>query len=289
MRTSRSPSPRFRSFIWTLAAPLAASLAACDSDGAARTPVAVRFAARIGDAAVACGPTYPDVGSSHTSFTLEDLRFYVHDLRLVASDGAETPVTLAADGKWQGSGVALLDFEDKTGACQNGTPDTNDRVVGTAPPGDYVGLRFALGVPPALDHLDTATAVPPLDLGGMFWGWTLGYKFFRLDGKTASGAGWSVHLGSIGCTREGAGAITCSDDNVAAIDLPAFDPARDVVVVDVGALLAASDLEANQPPSAGCMSDLDDADCPTTFARFGLPFDGVAAPGPQVVFVKGAP
>jgi len=43
--------------------------------------------------------------------------------------------------------LALLDFEDGTGGCVNGTPDVNDRVAGTVPEGHYTGLRFTLGVP----------------------------------------------------------------------------------------------------------------------------------------------
>lgn len=268
---------------------IALAAAACDADTAARTPVTVGFAARVGGESAACGPTYPDLGLGATELTLRDLRFYVHDLELVDAAGAGHVVALTVDGKWQGERVALLDFEDKTGPCQDGTTDVNDRVVGTVEPGTYVGLRFALGVPPELDHLDTATAAPPLDLSGMFWGWTLGYKFFRLDAETAAGDGWNVHIGAIGCTREGAGAITCADDNVAHVELAPFDSTTDVVVLDLAALFATSDLRTDHGPSAGCMSDADDGDCPAIYARFGLPFGGVPAPGPQAVFARGAP
>ena len=34
------------------------------------------------------------------------------------------------DGKWQLDDLALLDFEDGTSSCVNGTPEVNDRVTG---------------------------------------------------------------------------------------------------------------------------------------------------------------
>ena len=56
-------------------------------------------------------------------------------VRLVKADGSEVPVTLTQDGLWQVDDVALLDFENATGACANGTEETRDVVEGTVPAG----------------------------------------------------------------------------------------------------------------------------------------------------------
>ena len=96
----------------------------------------------------------------------------MHDVRLVDADGGEWPVTLDDDDLWQTDAVALLDFEDKTGTCANGTTPTNTVVKGTYDTGhdtvDFTGLRFKVGVPFALNHGDAATAPSPLNLSGLF-------------------------------------------------------------------------------------------------------------------------
>src|SRR5690606_25468578 len=86
-------------------------------------------------------------------------------------------------GLWQHENLALLDFEDKTGACANGTTPTNTSVRGTVPPGSYVGLAFDVGVPAALNELDAASSETPspLNLTAMYWSWTTGYKYLRVD------------------------------------------------------------------------------------------------------------
>lgn len=60
--------------------------------------------------------------------------------------------------------MALLDFEDRTGTCVNGTPDKREIVTGSVRAGNYVGLRFVLGVPFARNHGEPVRQAPPLDL-----------------------------------------------------------------------------------------------------------------------------
>jgi len=67
--------------------------------------------------------------------------------------GKSIPVNLTQDGKWQYQNVALLDFENKSGGCANGTVETRNQIVGTIPKGNYQGLQFTLGVPFNLNHL----------------------------------------------------------------------------------------------------------------------------------------
>jgi len=264
------------------------ALGACDSaDHAATVPVTVRFVVRANGEDVRCGQTYAGLGATLATFEPADLRLYVHDVALVDDAGRAVAMTLDEDARWQGQGVALLDFEDGTGACENGNADLHTVVTGTVPDGDYRGLHFVLGVPPALDHLDTATAAPPLDVSSMFWGWIQGYKFLRIDGLTAAG-GWSVHLGALDCSRDDKGAFACATANAVSVDL-SLDPTRDVVVLDLGALFAESQLDANSGPSVGCMSDRSDPDCVAIFARLGLPLGEVPASEQRVFTTAVAP
>jgi hypothetical protein len=122
---------------------------------AQQSPVSIRFAAQVNGRPFACGQTYRDIGITKSTIKPKDFRFYVSHVRLVDSEGRETPVTLNEGTKWQAEDTALLDFEDATGSCINGTPETNDVISGTVPSGHtWKTLRFTLGVPFSVNHLE---------------------------------------------------------------------------------------------------------------------------------------
>jgi len=148
--------------------------------------VAINFEGWVGEDEFVCGESYDGVGVSETTVTPKDFRFYVSDVALIDEDGNAVPVELEQDGKWQYENTALLDFEDGTGSCDNGTADTNATIVGTVPEGDYQSLQFTLGVPKKLNHEDAAIAPSPLNLTSMWWSWQGGYKFLRADLETDS-------------------------------------------------------------------------------------------------------
>ena len=146
--------------------------------------VEINFAGWVGDDEFACGESYDRVGTSETTITPTDFRLYISEVALIDQDGNTVPVELEQDGKWQYENVALLDFEDGTEACDNGTTETNTAIVGTVPEGDYESLQFTLGVPKKLNHEDAAIAPSPLNLTSMWWNWQGGYKFLRVDLET---------------------------------------------------------------------------------------------------------
>jgi len=244
----------------------------------------------VGSQPFACGQSYAGLGTTATSYEPKDFRLYVHNVRLL-SQGAEVPVTLTEDGAWQRGGLALLDFEDKSGLCSNGTVATNDRLVGTVPDGDYRGLRFTVGVPFEKNHLDVSTAAAPLGVSTLFWGWEGGYKFIRLDGRTTGlPNGHNLHLGSTGCQMAGPNQVTaCQQGNRFEVEIPDFDPTQSQrVVLDVAALFSGSNLDMNQAQThPGCMSTPEDPDCAPIFQRLGLSFGGAPAnPASQTFFRK---
>ena len=186
-------------------------LAACggsssndSSDDAAKsleeTAVSVEFSAVVASEALACDTDYAGLGTADTTSQIKDFRMFVHAIELITSADEAVAVTMD-DSPWQSQGVALLDFEDATGAC-TGTAETNNVVTGTIPATDaeFTGVRFVVGVPEALNHLEQAT-VSPFNVTGMNWGWTGGYKFIRFDIPD-----WNVHIGATGCTANATGA-----------------------------------------------------------------------------------
>ena len=261
---------------------LAAGCGGGSDGGAAGEPdpgrVTLTFLAEIAGEPFACGRTFAGIGTTSATIEPGDLRFYVSEVRLVRDDGSAEPVVLDTDGRWQLDDVALLDFEDATGRCSfAGTPERNESVRGAAAPGEYVGVRFAIGVPFARNHGDAATAPPPLDETALFWNWNAGYKFLLHDSFVqGSGNEFRMHLGSTRCDGDGRGNVTgCGNPNRVAVELTPFDPRRDAIVADLASLFAASDVEQNAaqtPP--GCMGSPADDDCAAPFERLGLPFGG---------------
>ncbi|AKU91299.1 MbnP family copper-binding protein [Vulgatibacter incomptus] len=268
----------------TAALPLLA-LAACGDDAAPvhddRAKVELRFEARVGKEAFDCDRVYDGLGTTGASAAPLDFRLYVHDFRLVRADGSEEALDLDQDGRWQHQDVALLDFEDKTGTCANGTPDTNTMIHGLVAAGAYEKVRFKLGVPEGLNHADNTTAPSPLNLSSLFWSWQAGYKFVRADFRVADpNAVFSVHLGSTGCSvhEEHGGEIHCAQPNVPEIELP-YRPSGPILV-DYAALVGGSDLVTD----GGCMSGPTEPSCAPIFSRLGLdPDSGASRPG-QTLF-----
>lgn len=274
-------------------------------------PVTVRFAAVINGKPFACGQTYENVGLTKVTVTPQDLHFFVTDVELLRKDGDAVALALDQDGIWQYKNVVLLDFEDGTGYCRNGNSATHQGVSGVAPSGEaeYVGLRFTLGVPFDLDHLDTVSAPSPLNMTAMFWTWQSGYKLMRAEvatlrqrsatapiansksGRSGESNGFPVHLGSTGCraaSNTSAPAQECGHPNRVVVPFPEFKISSDIVVFDLGKLLEDVDLAKNAPNSApGCMSSPDDPDCAAPFKALGLAWGNVQA-SPQTVFSREA-
>jgi uncharacterized repeat protein (TIGR04052 family) len=245
--------------------------------------VRLRFRAQVGDAAFACGERYPTSGGAPW-LTPVDLRFFVRDVRLIAASGAEVPVSLEARAPWQLEDVALIDFEDASGACASGTPDVNVELTGLAPAADYVGLSFANGVPEAVNHADPATQPPPLQAGSMHWGWLLGYRFLMAEVAGAADDGALLgsalfHLGSTACSGAPAsGGITCDRQNENRVRLDGFDPDADEVVVDVLPLFEGIDLRTITTCHSGGGEE-----CTPFFERVGVGADGSPS-GEQVLY-----
>ena len=263
---------------------LASLIASCGESDEGSSAVAIEFAAVVGDEPFVCGETYEDLGANGSSLTLSDLRFYVQDVAFVTASGEEVPMD-NADSIWQLPNLALLDFED--GCGELGNEPTNQTISGTLPFGDYVGIKFQMGVPFEENHQNQPTADAPLNLSSMWWNWQGGYKFLRIDSGNFSENGWRMHLGSTGCDGDpdSGGTTQCGAPNRVEVELDDFDPTTEVIVFDVAALVDGAALDENQEGTpVGCMAGPMDSDCAPIFDNLGLPFGGAEPPGPQTVF-----
>lgn len=256
--------------LWSVAGLLAAACAPMD--------VRVPFEAQVGGSRAACD-VGTALGTTGTTARLADARLFVSGLELRDDEGTWVPLELT-DSPWQQPGLALLDFEDGSGACaDSGTTETNRSLLGTLPQGRYDALRFDVGVPFDVNHLDSATAPAPLNAPGMFWAWQSGYKFVRVDWMITGGEipRWNVHIGSGGCASEApvvSPEAPCDRPNLATIVIDDFDPGADTVDLELAALVAEADVASNTPDSPpGCMSSpTEPAECTPVFGSLGLDF-----------------
>jgi uncharacterized repeat protein (TIGR04052 family) len=250
--------------------------------------VTIPFAARVSGAAFACGQSYQNIGSTAATYVGIDFRFYVHDVRVSTAAG-DVPVKLDVNSFQTADGLALLDFETGGVGCQMGTVATHPAITGTVPIGTtYTGVKLRIGVPFAKNHLDATLSVAPMNVPAMYWAWSSGYKFIKVDG-TVGGQGFSLHLGSTGCGTTGTTppSSSCTNPNVIDVALTGIVPGTSVIIADVGPVLAEVDIATNTMGTApGCMADPGDPECNTVMPKLGLPFGAVPAGAQQLLKVE---
>lgn len=296
-------SPRLATAVLTS---FVACLVACEDDHGGFTDEAIEiaFEARVGDLPFACGESYTGLGSDGAGATPQDLRFYVHDVRLVTDDGEEHPVDLEDDGVYQGGGAAMLDFEDGSGACTNGTAELHTTLKGTVRAqarhggGEegYSEIRFRIGIPEDQNHADLTTLPAPLNDTTMSWSWNAGHIFFAAWGVFGGDSPFpiGVHVGSTGCMGDAmlGEVVSCSKANRPEIALAGFDHDTSTIVVDWGALFA--DFSVAAPPAAceevegetscGCHSFGPGPLCSPFFTALGLDWSSGKVAAGQSIF-----
>jgi uncharacterized repeat protein (TIGR04052 family) len=258
----------------------ATTAASCAAPDDVLRAVEIPFSAVVGEEAFACDGTYA-LGAPAAEVQPIDLRLYVHDFA-VLSDGERVPLVLD-DDEFQGSGVALLDFEDDSGACETGSPAVHTSVTGAVPQGTGVdGVSFRVGVPEDQNHLDAATAPAPLNVPGLWWSWVGGYKFMKIDVAAPANPEFYFHLGATTCEGDPADGFSCAHGNIATVDVEG-----DAVEIDLARLY--QDVDVNEPLAEGdavpgCMAFEGDPECPAMFAALGLGFEGGSPASAQTLF-----
>lgn len=267
--------------------------------------VQIAFKFAVNGKPFTCDQTYTGVGTNPDAggqvYRGRFARFYVYGVRLINDAGEEVPVTLAEDGAWQipSKGVVEIDGEVGSGCVGTGS---NLSVVGTVPHGAYSGLKLTVGLPNDVNHLQADAQPSPLNQSEMYWSWTSGYRFLRIEGWDETGTkslkGGLLHLGSTGCVPNDAPAnggpydlskgATCRYPNTIDLAFDQFDPEANAVVADIGTLFSTTDLVRG---GGGCMSEVTDRDCPGVFGQLSLPYadgDGglVISERGQTVFTK---
>lgn len=282
-----------------------ASLVACgggDDNGPgwqtdASGNVKLKFAAYNGTTPIDCS-TSLKLGTKARAVKMADFRFYISNVNLIKADGSKVALKLKSTDDYNytdgTNSVSLIDLEQSgTGLCAGGSGTTNAVIEGTVPPGSYVGAEMTLGVPFALNHLNAADAGTPRVLQtavhpGMSWNWRGGRKFTNIEfdqDRAADANAWEsaapgqdgyvlLHLGSTGCVGDPANGTpisSCKAPNRVPVALPNFDPTKQVIAFDAGALFN-YDIASLGEGNSGCMSGPTDRGCVKPFEALALNF-----------------
>lgn len=267
-----------RRILLTLAAFNLTACGGSDDESMVTKDISLDVSAVVGSTSVACGElTEVLVGTGNegngTAPEIKDFRLYLSDIQLATDRGDFIDIELAQND-WQFQNIVLLDFEDATSSCVSGTSATNKNITGSLKglsSDEYTRVRFTLGVPENLNHLDRTTAVSPLNIDGMTWSWAGGYKHMRLDVE-----GWNIHLGTTGCTLdENNDNLDCSNarSNRPVYTFENIDADSSRLIFDYAALVENSDITTDAGGAAGCMSGVSDPECSALFTNLGLSVD----------------
>jgi uncharacterized repeat protein (TIGR04052 family) len=221
------------------------------------------------------------IGCDSPGVALSDLRFYVSDVQLIDNAGQGHDVRFATEMDWQNDAVAYIDLESGSGACQNGTAELSNHILGVAKVREYEGLRFTIGVPFRINHENPLAAKPPLDDQDMHWHWRSGYKFLRAGVRTEDDGFW-IHVGSAGCEGTVGNITGCRFPNRIEVTLLDYVVGQHAVNVDLAALVAGTDLDDST--RTDCSSGPPEDTCVAPFAALGIAFETGEQAGEQSVF-----
>lgn len=281
------------------------------NDAAELDPFTLTFAAVQGGQTVGCGDVRAGFGPGSTaSIEMNDLRFYVSNLKFYDEGGNELPMELASNDfqytSSQGS-VALIDLTSTTtGACAGtglsfpeGTARTNAVITGNSRPEEIHSVTFDVGIPQSVMKNILAThtdADAPSPLAEMHWSWAFAYRHFVFNFTISDGTAGEgyVHVGSTDCGGDGTRAMTdrntCGKVNTAKVSLHYHE--GEVVGVNLDALLAGLDFDVESSPGGPLVpgvathSGAGQPDTPVIFANLGIdPATGVATAALNDVFV----
>ncbi len=265
-------------------------VSACGGSSESSKNIALKFNAKLRNQEFSCNTTYSDIGTTNSTITPKDLRFFVSNINLIDDQGNRYPLDLNEDGVYQYQDVALVDLENGEAACSGeGNASLHSTISGSAEDKNYVGVAFTVGVPFLLNHSDTVDSEAPLNNTAMAWNWNGGRKFFKFDfSSNGMPTGYNIHLGSTGCTGNEVGAINvCSSPNRVPVELTNFNPDSNTIVLDLEALLANLNVDFNTDKTApGCMSGPTDPECRNIFPKFGLGIQEIPASGQKIFFVE---
>ncbi len=115
------------------------------------------------------------VNAAGDTFTINDLRYYFTNVTLISPNGDKTNL----------KNYHLIDAKQAS---------TKTFTIPNVPAGNYTGMTVLLGVDPERNHsgLQEGALDPSWS---MFWTWSTGYIFYRINGNVTGGKTYSYDIG----------------------------------------------------------------------------------------------
>lgn len=234
---------QFRRAIWAF---LVVILGAC-SDSSQHNRLLISPV--VGSQSFDCNKTFQ---LQNNEWSITQWQFFVSNIELQDGKGQWHSYPLATNAE-QHSGVALIGRNCRTSTTGNWQITFADDVLLS----DFTKVRFSLGVPFNINHLNPIMQESPLNLPTMFWVWQTGHKFVRIEMQSQK-ENWIFHLGATGCQSPSvmrAPAAACRYTNLFTVESPLSDSTA--IIFDLSALLKSVSV-SNQ---TSCQSEQDNSSC----------------------------
>lgn len=164
-------------------------LVACDNakQSKAQNLNAIEFVPHFNGEVLTCNQNFI---VDETQWRIEQLQFFISSIEI--KENNQWHKTKLEKSPYQTESIALLgeycaDITQKN--WQLNLTNVSEKAT---------EIRFTLGLPFAINHLNPLTQESPLNIPSMFWGWQKGHKFLRLE-MASTNDNWLFHLGSVGC------------------------------------------------------------------------------------------
>jgi uncharacterized repeat protein (TIGR04052 family) len=202
------------------------------------------------------------------NWQVEQLQFYINTVEYQQTQGKWLTWPMKTNA-YQSSNVALLGDH-----CETQGKSNANWVIEFASSVEFnknTKVRFTLGVPYELNHLNPLTQKSPLNDSSMFWVWQSGHKFLRLEMITKNDD-WLFHLGSMGCKAQSAmrsPKAPCLYPNTTTFEIT-MDSSTKInnrIIFDLEKLIKGIKLIN----SNNCQSNVDNPSCQQLFKNIALP------------------
>jgi uncharacterized repeat protein (TIGR04052 family) len=208
-------------------------LSSCDnSENSAEKNNILYFQPSFNDKALTCNRS---ISLSGKAWHYNQLQFFISEIELKHHQGKWKKSSLLIS-PYQTDKIALLGEYCNNNKVKNKGNwllefDANTALTNTT------HIRFTLGLPFAINHLNPLTQESPLNIPAMFWGWQKGHKFLRVE-MASNNDNWLFHLGSVGCSAASplrAPKQECRYPNRYTFELP-ISKENNNIIFDLGAL-----------------------------------------------------
>lgn len=235
-------------------------LAGCDSPPPSNQQMKVQLMWQ--DNKLKCDTTFI-VGVENKTWFIEQFQFFISDIQFGSENSGWHDVTLI-ENPYQTGNTVLLGRNCRETSQEINTDNSKNWTVEFEPNESITqpsAIRFTLGLPFEVNHLNPISQKSPLNLPSMFWVWQTGHKFMRLE-LASNNQQWLFHLGSTGCSSASvlrSPTQACRYPNTINVELPILKQQNTNLLLglDLSALLSGISLT----PTSNCQSEQDNESC----------------------------